>query len=172
MLFRSSCTRCRDTFLNNFVKDVLSCFLSTSDCFFYDLSCKTVDLNIHLNRCDTCYELWATPHNVAYQAKVSCSSALSQEQEGKYVIDQVIRISGKGEWVAKTKLDARGRVYPYPWIQLDWDHAIYTNKVILYDRVDERSHCAAGTLFFSDGSSVTVNLIPNDGAPRDRKSVV
>lgn len=82
------------------------------------------------------------------------------------MIDQVIRISGKGEWVAKTKLDARGRVYPYPWIQLDWDHAIYTNKVILYDRVDERSHCAAGTLFFSDGSSVTVNLIPNDGAPR------
>ena len=32
--------------------------------------------------------------------------------------------------------------------------------------MDERSHCAAGTLFFSDGSSVTVNLIPNDGAPK------
>ena len=100
---------------------------------------KQLGVILYLLCLTTCYELWATPHNVAYQAKVSCSSALSQEQEGKYVIDQVIRISGKGEWVAKTKLDARGRVYPYPWIQLDWDHAIYTNKVILYDRVDERS---------------------------------
>ena len=82
---------------------------------------KQLGVILYLLCLTTCYELWATPHNVAYQAKVSCSSALSQEQEGKYVIDQVIRISGKGEWVAKTKLDARGRVYPYPWIQLDWD---------------------------------------------------
>ena len=127
---------------------------------------KQLGVILYLLCLTTCNELWATPHNIAYQAKVSCSSILSQEQDGKHVIDQVIRVSGKGEWVAKTKLDVRGRVYPYPWIQLDWDHAIYTNKVILYDRVDEQSHCAAGTLFFSDGSSVTVNLIPNDGAPR------
>ena len=81
-------------------------------------------------------------------------------------MDQVIRIAGKGEWVAKTKLDFRGRVYPYPWIQLDWEEPIYTNQVILYDRVDKDSHTAAGTLFFSDGSSITVNQIPNDGAPK------
>lgn len=58
-------------------------------------------------------------------------------------MDQVIRIAGKGEWVAKTKLDFRGRVYPYPWIQLDWEEPIYTNQVILYDRVDKDSHTAA-----------------------------
>ena len=60
---------------------------------------KQLGVILYLLCLTTCYELWATPHNVAYQAKVSCSSALSQEQEGKYVIDQVIRISGKGEWV-------------------------------------------------------------------------
>ena len=65
---------------------------------------KQLGVILYLLCLTTCYELWATPHNVAYQAKVSCSSALSQEQEGKYVIDQVIRISGKGEWVAKTKI--------------------------------------------------------------------
>ena len=57
---------------------------------------KQLGVILYLLCLTTCYELWATPHNVAYQAKVSCSSALSQEQEGKYVIDQVIRISGKG----------------------------------------------------------------------------
>ena len=56
---------------------------------------KQLGVILYLLCLTTCYELWATPHNVAYQAKVSCSSALSQEQEGKYVIDQVIRISGK-----------------------------------------------------------------------------
>ena len=113
-----------------------------------------------------CCELSATPHNIASLAKVSCSSALTQEQGCENVVDQVIRIAGKGEWVAKTKLDFRGRVYPYPWIQLDWEEPIYTNQVILYDRVDKDSHTAAGTLFFSDGSSITVNQIPNDGAPK------
>lgn len=113
-----------------------------------------------------CCELSATPHNIASLAKVSCSSALTQEQGCENVVDQVIRIAGKGEWVAKTKLDFRGRVYPYPWIQLDWEEPIYTNQVMLYDRVDKDSHTAAGTLFFSDGSSITVNQIPNDGAPK------
>lgn len=37
---------------------------------------------------------------------------------------------------------------------------------MLYDRVDKDSHTAADTLFFSDGSSITVNQIPNDGAPK------
>ena len=49
---------------------------------------------------------------------------------------------------------------------VSYTHLDVYKRQILYDRVDERSHCAAGTLFFSDGSSVTVNLIPNDGAPR------
>ncbi|MCS3064637.1 hypothetical protein NXX40_21050 [Parabacteroides distasonis] len=55
-----------------------------------------------------CCELSATPHNIASLAKVSCSSALTQEQGCENVVDQVIRIAGKGEWVAKTKLDFRG----------------------------------------------------------------
>ena len=78
---------------------------------------KQLGVILYLLCLTTCYELWATPHNVAYQAKVSCSSALSQEQEGKYVIDQVIRISGKGEWVRSEERrvgkECRSRWSPY-----------------------------------------------------------
>ncbi len=51
--FANRSTRCRNAFLNNLIEDILSCFLGTSDCFLYDLSCKTVDLNIHLDCSDT-----------------------------------------------------------------------------------------------------------------------
>lgn len=110
--------------------------------------------------------VWSTPHNIASKARVTASSVLNEYSDASLVIDQVIRVKNKGEWVSSSKLDLRGRVYPFPWIQLDWDNEVYVNKIILYDRADESSHTAAGTLLFSDGSSITVNTIPNSGAPK------
>lgn len=43
---------------------------------------------------------------------------------------------------------------------------ISIQKVLIYDRPDLKSHSAAGTLLFSDGSQVEVNTIPNDGSPK------
>lgn len=110
--------------------------------------------------------LWGTPHNIAPKASVTASSVLDEYSGVSLATDQVIRVAGKGEWVSVSKLDARGRVHPFPWIQLDWDNEVYVNKVVLYDRADENSHIAAGTLHFSDGTSITVNAIPNNGAPK------
>ncbi len=108
----------------------------------------------------------AMPHNVAQRAKVTASSVLDEQHGAQLVNDGTIRIPGHGEWVAQTKTDMRSRVYPYPWIQLDWDQPISIQKVLIYDRPDLKSHSAAGTLLFSDGSKVEVNTIPNDGSPK------
>lgn len=113
-----------------------------------------------------CTVIWGTPHNIALKAHATASSTLNKESAASMVTDQKIRIFNKGEWVSNSRLDARGRVYPYPWIQLDWDSIVCINKIILYDRVDENTHTAAGTLHFSDGSSVVVNTISNDGTPK------
>lgn len=110
--------------------------------------------------------LYATPHNIATLAKVSCSSYLDEEHSVNNIIDGIIRVQDKGEWIAKTKLDARSRVYPYPWLQLDWEEPVYVNKIILYDRVEEFNQTASGKLLFSDGSVIQVNQISDNGAPK------
>ena len=49
---------------------------------FHDVikNMKQLGVILYLLCLTTCYELWATPHNVAYQAKVTCTSALSHQQ--------------------------------------------------------------------------------------------
>ena len=49
----NACTRLVDAFLHNFCKDILSCLFCSADCFLNDRSCKTMDLDIHLDRCDS-----------------------------------------------------------------------------------------------------------------------
>lgn len=114
----------------------------------------------------TCDTLYATPHNIAPKAHATASSETDKEHDASKIIDQVLRIPGQGEWVSESKLDARGRIDEYPWIRLDWEHPIHTNKIIIYDRASEKSHTAAGTLHFSDNTCVNVKLIDNNGAPK------
>lgn len=110
--------------------------------------------------------LSATPHNIASLAKVSCSSAAGKEVDATRVSDGLIRILNTGEWRSGSRLDMRGRVRSFPWVQLDWDYPVNISRIILYDCPDTSSHTAAGTLSFSDGSSIDINLIANDGAPK------
>jgi hypothetical protein len=51
------------------------------------------------------------------------------------------------------------------WIQLNWGSPITTSKVILYDRPNLTDNITAGTLLFSDGTSVAFGQLPNDGSP-------
>lgn len=104
-------------------------------------------------------------YNIAPDSRVSASSILNESYSAGNVTDQVIRISDKGEWASKSTMTFWGQI-DYPWIQLDWDTAVCVNKVILYDRPDEKTHIAGGILHFSDGSSVNVWQIPNDGSPK------
>lgn len=105
--------------------------------------------------------LIAGPYNIASQARVTASS----EKEGslaRSAIDGIISVENKNEWASASTQTSWGAI-DYPWIQLDWNSPQHINKVILYDRPVLDSHVAGGTLHFSDGTSIFVNQIPNDG---------
>jgi len=106
--------------------------------------------------------VWAEPHNLAPSARVSASTA---RQPAALVVDGVIGIEGQGEWVCEPETTSWGFIR-YPWIQLDWPAEKTIDKVVLYDRPTMSEHTAGGRLRFSDGSSVSVTVIPNDGTAR------
>ncbi|TCS35967.1 Fascin domain-containing protein [Paucimonas lemoignei] len=51
------------------------------------------------------------------------------------------------------------------WIQLKWPTTTSVKQVILYDRPNMNDQILGGTLLFSDGSSLKVGALPNDGSP-------
>ena len=50
------------------------------------------------------------------------------------------------------------------WIRLDWSSAYTVDHVTLYDRPNLNDQVMSGTLLFSDGTSVSVGTLPNNGA--------
>ena len=65
-------------------------------------------------------------------------------------------VDGWREWVAKGTAGE--------WIDLDWGASARTvEKVVLYDRVSMEDQVTAGTLSFSDGSSMPIGKLQNDG---------
>lgn len=104
--------------------------------------------------------------SIANKAAVTASSEIAGKTSAAVnVIDGIVRVDGKGEWVSKSTVTFWGQI-DYPWIQLDWQHPQSINKIILYDRVNSASHNAGGVLIFSNGKRVPVVQIPNNGAPR------
>ena len=61
------------------------------------------------------------------------------------------------EWVTNNQLTG--------WIQLSWASAVTVNEVLLSDRPDPGQNVLAGTLTFSDGSSIAVGSLPIYGTP-------
>ena len=51
-----------------------------------------------------------------------------------------------------------------PWIQLDWPTPVTIRAVRLFDRPNPDDHTQTGTLTFSDGSTVDVANICDDGS--------
>jgi hypothetical protein len=94
----------------------------------------------------------AADTNIASQANVSSSSIYSGGYKAEFVR------SDKGEWSSKGE--------PKPWIKLDWDKEHTVGKLVLLDRKNPGDHTIAGKVTFSDGSSVQVTHISNDGSPR------
>lgn len=107
----------------------------------------------------------AGSYNIAREAKVSVSNYLGQGYEGSNVIDGVIMVDGKGEWACKGNVTSWGEMY-LPWIKLEWDKEVWVDKVVLYDRPSLKEHTAGGTLELSDGTSISVTEIPNDGSAK------
>lgn len=51
------------------------------------------------------------------------------------------------------------------WITLSWPAAYRVDRVVLFDRPNADDQIIAGSLIFSDGSSVAVGTLDNSGAP-------
>jgi hypothetical protein len=52
-----------------------------------------------------------------------------------------------------------------PWVRLAWRSPVRADRIVLYDRTS-RDDANGGVLEFSDGSTVEVSEIPDDGSPR------
>ena len=52
-IFSNLCSRLSDRRFHNFIQNVKSCFTCSCNSFLYDRSCQSVDLDIHLDCCDT-----------------------------------------------------------------------------------------------------------------------
>ena len=51
------------------------------------------------------------------------------------------------------------------WIGLTWTLPVTTSQVVLYDRPNLSDNITSGTLSFSNGTTVPVGALPNDGSP-------
>lgn len=105
-------------------------------------------------------------YNIAPKAKITTSTILNDEYGGKKVADGIIKASDIGEWACEGVTTSWGDIR-YPWITLEWDKSHYIDRVVLYDRPDPDEHVAGGRLIFSDGSTVYVNQIPNNGTGKE-----
>jgi predicted alpha-1,2-mannosidase len=109
--------------------------------------------------------LFAGPDNIAPSARVTVSSEKNAEYSAQKAVDGLIGIENQGEWASASGQTSWGAI-DYPWIKLEWEKPQNINRIILYDRPIQQSHIAGGTLHFSNGTSIFVNQIPNDGRPK------
>ena len=102
----------------------------------------------------------AGPNSIAYKAKITASSELSEQFAACNIIDGIIGIENRGEWASIN------RNRDYPWIRLSWDSQQVINKMILYDRPSIKENLQGCRLEFSDGSKIWVTQISGDGTAK------
>jgi len=94
-------------------------------------------------------ETYNEGRNVAPEARATGSSGEAANAAKGWV-------DGLREWTAKGTAGE--------WLRLDWTPASKTvHKVVLYDRANRKDQVLSGTLSFSDGSSLPVGKLQNDG---------
>ena len=105
------------------------------------------------------FQIFETAKNIAPQATATASSIYNANFAASKVNDNVIGINLSGEWASLGELN--------PWVQLTWNNVKTINKVTLFDRVDMGDNANAGTLFFSDGTSIAVTGVPAGGGGKE-----
>ncbi|MEV6304138.1 PIG-L family deacetylase [Actinoplanes sp. NPDC051861] len=97
--------------------------------------------------------------NVAGWAAPSASSQdVGTGQTATKVADGRFNHATIGEWVTRGGLAGS-------WVKLSWPEGQRLGRVVLHDRPGARDRVMAGVLTFSDGSTVPVGALPNNGAP-------
>src|SRR3989449_8131128 len=98
--------------------------------------------------------------NLAITAQVTVSSEnTANNQGGLKAVDGVIDGAPHDparEWVTSNELSGA-------WIQLSWPSPVSVAQVNLHDRPHWAENVLAGTLSFSDGTSIAVGALPSDG---------
>ncbi|NOU88378.1 carbohydrate-binding protein, partial [Paenibacillus sp. LMG 31460] len=89
----------------------------------------------------------------AWNATVTASTYYSADFTPNKAFDG---ITVSSEWASKGEQN--------PWIQVNWTTNQTFNKIIFYDRPNTGDWAPGGTLTFSDGSTLTVSGIPNNGS--------
>jgi hypothetical protein len=97
------------------------------------------------------------PANLAQSATITVSGQYNANYSRLNVADDLTGMSGRGEWASNSSLT--------PWIQLAWSAPQRMNDIVLYDRPNTVDWLKGGTLSFSDGSTLSVPALPNDGSP-------
>lgn len=104
----------------------------------------------------------ANMKNVARAARASASSEnIMFEQTADKAIDGVIEgypMNQTHEWATSGQVDGA-------WLQLNFLESVTIARVDLYDRPNLSDHVLEADLIFSDGSSIKVGTLSNDGAP-------
>lgn len=99
-------------------------------------------------------------NNIAPSATVTASSQESVDQAGLKAVDGVVDGypgDSTHEWA--TLHQGVGA-----WLRLDWAVPYIVDKITLYDRPNSSDQIMAATIAFSDGSSVVVGPLNNDGS--------
>lgn len=94
--------------------------------------------------------------NLAPEAVISVSSEYEDANWSRArLTDGITGQNGNGEWASGGEVT--------PWAQLDWSETIVVDRIVLFDRPTDIESIASGTLTFSDGSSVSVGTLPDNG---------
>ena len=99
------------------------------------------------------------PHNIASLATATASTEATFQTAAK-AADGVVSgwpIDGHREWASAGELAGA-------WIQYTWTTPVTISRSVLHDRINNSDRILGGTLRFSDGSSIVVGALPNDGA--------
>ena len=103
-----------------------------------------------------------TEVNLAHSAGVTSSTENSSRgQDALKAIDGLVDgypTNHMAEWAAVGELNGA-------WIQLTWSAAQSVDRVVLHDRINSEDQILGATLTFSDGTTMTLGPLPNQGAP-------
>jgi len=85
------------------------------------------------------------------------ATATSSSNFGGYSAASAIDGNTATEWASAGEVN--------PWLRLDWSTPQVIGEIVINDRVNGQDWSQGGTLTFSDGSSMNVSGIPNNGSP-------
>ena len=103
----------------------------------------------------------ASGPNIAALATVTVSSQNAEAgQAARSAVDGVVGgypTDSQSEWSSLAQKAGA-------WLTLSWPCPVSVNSIVLHDRPNLDDQITAGTLTFSDGSTLTIGALPNDGS--------